>query len=82
MAHKQDECEKAYKDWVRLLKHANAEDLLDDPYSIWDEAWRQVSMVTFEIIRQGKLHGKSFEEIQQYLQQFLGYSEGNSNEHN
>ena len=78
MSRKQNECEKAYEDWTRLLKRANAEDLLDDPFAIWDEAWRQVSMVTFEIIRQGKLHGKSFEEIQQYLQQFLGYSQGDN----
>ena len=36
-----NECEQAYKDWLRLLEDANAMDLLKDPYNIWLEAWEQ-----------------------------------------
>ena len=37
-----NECEKAYKDWLKLLDDANAMDLLEDPYNIWLTAWEQV----------------------------------------
>jgi len=37
--------EKAFEDWERLLKVANAEELLEDPKAIWDEAWRQAYFI-------------------------------------
>lgn len=40
-----EQWEQAFEDWERLLKVAGAEDLLDDPKAIWDEAWRQAQMV-------------------------------------
>ena len=36
-----NECEQAYKDWLKLLDDANARDLLEDPYNIWLEVWEQ-----------------------------------------
>lgn len=35
------EAKAAYNDWIALLKDAKALDLLQDPYSIWLEAWEQ-----------------------------------------
>jgi hypothetical protein len=31
--------EQQYKEWVALLKRTNNEDLLEDPYNVWIEAW-------------------------------------------
>jgi hypothetical protein len=31
--------EQEYKDWLELLKQTNNEDLLNDPYNVWLEAW-------------------------------------------
>jgi hypothetical protein len=31
--------EQQYKEWVALLKRTNNEDLLQDPYNVWIEAW-------------------------------------------
>jgi hypothetical protein len=31
--------EQQYKDWIALLKRTNNEDLLNDPYNVWIEAW-------------------------------------------
>jgi hypothetical protein len=46
-----EEWEKAYEDWVKLLKVANAEEeMLSDPKAIWDEAWRQVTFISWAII--------------------------------
>ena len=43
-----DQWETAFDDWVKLLRHANAMELLEDPKAIWDEAWRQAIMVAQE----------------------------------
>ena len=43
--------EQAYEDWVKLLKAADAMDLLEDPKAIWDEAFRQASMIAIESAR-------------------------------
>ena len=42
--------EIAYEDWERLLKTAKAEELLLDPKSIWDEAWRHAFMISLSIV--------------------------------
>ena len=42
--------EVAYEDWEKLLKDANATDLLEDPKAVWDEAWRQVVMLSTQIV--------------------------------
>jgi hypothetical protein len=42
--------ELAYEDWEKLLETANALDLKDDPKAVWDEAWRQVSMIAYRIV--------------------------------
>jgi hypothetical protein len=36
-----DEAKAAYDDWVKLLKSADALDMLQDPYGVWLEAWEQ-----------------------------------------
>lgn len=33
------DCRKEYEDWVKLLKEAQAEALLSDPFAVWEEAW-------------------------------------------
>ena len=33
------DCRKEYEDWVKLLKEAQAEGLLSDPFAVWEEAW-------------------------------------------
>lgn len=43
-----NECEKAYKDWLKLLEHLNANDLLEDPYNIWLTAWEQATVLKTE----------------------------------
>jgi hypothetical protein len=43
-----NECEKAYKDWLKLLDDANANDLLEDPYNIWLTAWEQATVLKTE----------------------------------
>ena len=40
-----EQWELAFEDWERLLKVAGAEDLLNDPKAIWDEAWRQALII-------------------------------------
>jgi len=42
--------EIAYEDWEKLLRDANATNLLEDPKAIWDEAWRQVVMLSTQIV--------------------------------
>jgi len=42
--------EIAYEDWEKLLRDANATDLLEDPKAVWDEAWRQVVMLSTQIV--------------------------------
>lgn len=44
------EWELAFEEWEQLLKRAKAEDLLQDPKAIWDEAWRHVSLISYNII--------------------------------
>jgi len=43
-----NECEKAYKDWLKLLDDANANDLLEDPYNVWLTAWEQATVLKTE----------------------------------
>lgn len=44
--------EQAFNDWKSLLKAAKAENLLNDPTAVWDEAWRQASMVAQSTMQQ------------------------------
>ncbi len=50
MGSKMDQWEQHFNDWVKLLETANAVDLMKDPQSIWDEAWRQAVMKCVIII--------------------------------
>jgi hypothetical protein len=34
-----------FDEWVELLKHAKHEELLDEPYSVWLEAWHVCTMI-------------------------------------
>jgi len=46
-----EQWEKAYEDWIKLLQRANAEEeMLGDPKAIWDEAWKQASMICWGIV--------------------------------
>jgi hypothetical protein len=36
---------KTYNDWVELLKRSNNEDMLNDPYSIWYEAFHVATIL-------------------------------------
>ena len=47
--YKKQKWENAYDDWERLLKNAKAEELLEDPKAIWDEAWRHAFMIALSI---------------------------------
>jgi hypothetical protein len=49
--------EQHFEDWNRLLKTANAEDLLQDPKAVWDEAWRHVAMVAIGIVESKQPYG-------------------------
>ena len=42
-----EDCRKEYEDWLRLLKSAQAEDLLKDPFAVWQEAWH-VARITLK----------------------------------
>ena len=33
------DCRKEYEDWCKLLKATNAEEILKDPFAVWEEAW-------------------------------------------
>jgi len=35
---------KEFEDWVALLKRTGNEDMLNDPYNIWLEAWSLAQM--------------------------------------
>jgi len=35
---------KEFEDWVALLKRTGNEDMLNDPYNIWLEAWSLAMM--------------------------------------
>ena len=48
---KMTECEIAFNDWNKLLKRADAEDLLLDPYCVWLESWSQASMYAKSLIQ-------------------------------
>lgn len=43
-------CEQHYDDWVKLLKDAKAYNLLSDPFAVFDEAWRQASIISTSMI--------------------------------
>jgi hypothetical protein len=49
--HAKAKWEQSFEDWERLLKTAGAEELLEDPKAIWDEAWRQAMMQIIETIK-------------------------------
>ena len=34
-----EQCKKEYDEWVKLLKESKNEQMLQDPYAIWLEAW-------------------------------------------
>jgi hypothetical protein len=36
---KNDICRQEFEDWIKLLKEVKAEELLKDPYTVWEEAW-------------------------------------------
>lgn len=42
--------EKAFDDWEQLLTRADAEELKNDPKSVWDEAWRQATFILWSIV--------------------------------
>lgn len=50
--------EQHFNDWVKLLETANAVDLMKDPQSIWDEAWRQAVMKCGIIVVQSSTSNK------------------------
>ena len=37
--------ESHYEEWKALLIQAKAQELLNDPLAVWDEAWRHVEMI-------------------------------------
>ena len=39
-----DDPKKEFEDWLNLLKRTENEDLLQDPYNIWLEAWTLATM--------------------------------------
>ena len=45
-----EQWELAFEDWQALLDRANAKELLDDPSAVWDEAWRQATMLIGQIV--------------------------------
>lgn len=53
--------EIAFEDWQKLLTDANATELLQDPKAVWDEAWRQVAMVSIQVAEIHKAEGVSTE---------------------
>lgn len=48
---KKQHWEEAFEDWEKLLDRAHARDMLEDPKAIWDEAWRQASMIATSIVQ-------------------------------
>jgi hypothetical protein len=46
-----DEAKTAYNDWIKLLKDAKALDMLQDPYSIWLEAWEQARITVSSVLK-------------------------------
>jgi hypothetical protein len=62
--------EIAYEDWQSLLKEANARELLDDPKAVWDEAWRQVVMLSYQIVDMNS-DKETAEKIKQQLERKL-----------
>jgi hypothetical protein len=39
-----DSARKEFDDWIDLLKRTKNENLLEDPYNIWLEAWTLATM--------------------------------------
>jgi transcriptional regulator len=39
-----EDCRKEYEDWCLLLKKTKSEDLLQDPFAVWEEAWHVARM--------------------------------------
>ena len=40
-----DQCKTEYEEWLKLLKELGHEDMLQDPYNIWEEAWHVAMMM-------------------------------------
>jgi len=51
--------EKEYKDWLKLLKETNNEDLLKDPYNVWLEAWSVATIIAKKDLAEARSRGKS-----------------------
>jgi hypothetical protein len=65
--YKKQKWECAYDDWERLLKTAKAEELLDDPKAIWDEAWRHAFMIAISICDRNILVSAVKEDLEKEL---------------
>jgi hypothetical protein len=39
-----DDAKKEFEDWMDLLKRTGNEQMLEDPYNIWLEAWSLATM--------------------------------------
>jgi hypothetical protein len=59
--------EIAYEDWHKLLTHAKATELLNDPKAIWDEAWRQVAMVAINVAEQHEADAVATELFKRFM---------------
>ena len=62
--------ERAFDDWQRLLQTANAQQLIHDPKAVWDEAWRQATMIAMAIVTQELPSGMSV-DLNQKLERKL-----------
>jgi len=51
--------EKEYKDWLKLLKETNNEDLLKDPYNVWLEAWSVATILAKKDLAEARSRGKA-----------------------
>lgn len=60
--------EEAYQDWRDLLDRADASDLIHDPKSVWDEAWRQALMQSLSFVID---KSNSNEDIEKKIRQLL-----------
>jgi hypothetical protein len=65
------EWEQSFEDWQALLKQANATELLNDPLAIWDEAWRQVAMITIGILTEHSKIANDTEQMITHIQKRL-----------
>jgi len=47
----ESQIKQAFDEWVDLLKHTHNEDLLEDPYSVWLEAFHVAHMLSTDTIK-------------------------------